>query len=77
MIAYSDTRRCLRRVLSRPVATRSFCVAAVVGTVLNLINQGDALVTGGAVSWPKVALTYCVPFLVASYGAFCALRMRG
>jgi hypothetical protein len=76
MIAHSDDLRCLRRVLSRPVAMRSFCVAAVVGTVLNLINQGDALIMGRDVSWLKVALTYCVPFLVASYGAFCALRLR-
>lgn len=49
---------------------RALAVAAVVGTVLNLINQGDALLAG------RAALTYCVPYLVASYGAFCALRLR-
>lgn len=64
----------LRRVLSRPVCTRALAVAAVVGTVLNLINQGDALLAGAPLDWWKIALTYGVPYLVASYGAFCALR---
>ena len=66
----------LRRVLSRPVCVRALAVAAVVGTVLNLINQGDALLTGAPLVWWKVALTYCVPYVVASYGAFCALRLH-
>ena len=53
----------------------SLTVAAVVGTVLNLINQGDALLTGAEIDWLKIVLTYCVPFLVASYGAYSALRL--
>ena len=64
----------LGRALSWPYARRSLIVAAVVGTLLNAINQGDAFVSGGKVSWLKVALTYCVPFLVATYGAWSALR---
>jgi hypothetical protein len=51
------------------VPKRSAAVAAVVGTVLNLINQGDALVTGGPIDWLKIALTYAVPYLVSTYGA--------
>jgi hypothetical protein len=76
MIADQSTKICVRRVLSRPVAVRSLWVAAVVGTLLNLINQGDALIGGQPVDWLKVTLTYCVPFLVASYGAFCAFRVQ-
>ncbi len=64
----------LGRALSWPYARRSLIVAAVVGTLLNTINQGDIFVTGGLVNWFKVALTYCVPFLVATYGAWSALR---
>jgi hypothetical protein len=64
----------LRRALSWPVASRSLRVAVVVGTILNLINQGDALVGEGEVDWLKVVLTYCVPFVVASYGAYGAIR---
>jgi hypothetical protein len=55
--------------LSDGVPRRSLYVALVVGTVLNLINQGDALFGAGSIDWLKVALTYCVPYLVCTYGA--------
>lgn len=62
----------LRQALSWPVSRRSLVVMAVVGTVLNLINQGDALFSAADIDWPKAALTYLVPFCVASYGAYTA-----
>jgi hypothetical protein len=49
-------------------------VALVVGTALNLINQGDALAAGHAPILWKLMLTYVVPFAVASYGSYAALR---
>ncbi len=55
----------------RPMLKRSIIAALVVGTILTLLNQGDVLVSGSwnnALYW-KIPLTYCVPFLVASYGA--------
>ena len=64
----------LGRALSWPYARRSTAVALVVGTLLNAINQGDAFLTGGRVNWFKIVLTYFVPFLVATYGAWSALR---
>ena len=51
------------------VPRRSCQVALVVGTVLNLINQGDVLLHGGHINWFKVALTYATPYIVATYGA--------
>ena len=59
-------------VFERGIVRRSFILAVIVGTILNLINQGDALL-GGAhlVAW-KIALTYCVPYCVATYGAVTA-----
>lgn len=48
-------------------------VAVVVGTILNLINQGDAFVSGSGIDLLKLALTYCVPFCVASYGSYNSL----
>lgn len=64
----------LRLTFSRSSVRRSLAVALGVGTVLNLINQGDALWSGaGPVLW-KAALTYCVPFAVASYGSYAAFR---
>ena len=59
-----------------PMLRRSAKVALVVGTVLVALNQGDNLLAGnwnGAMFW-KIPLTYCVPFLVASYGALSNAR---
>lgn len=49
---------------------RSARVALVVGAVLNLINQGDAMLAGPAtINWFKLVLTFVVPYLVSTYGA--------
>ena len=59
-------------VFERGIVRRSLILAAIVGTLLNVINQGDALVAGAhLVTW-KIALTYCVPYCVATYGAVSA-----
>ena len=67
-------RQALRRTFSRAGLRRSIIVAILVGTALNLINQGDAMLSGGAVTWWKLLLTYFVPFAVASYGSYAAHR---
>ena len=59
-----------------PMLRRSIKVAIVVGTVLTLLNQGDTIFSG---AWPnalywKIPLTYCVPFLVATFGALTNIR---
>ena len=51
------------------VPRRSLAAAVVVGTILNLINQGDALFGGRSLDWLKLGLTYIVPYCVATYGA--------
>ena len=54
-----------------PMLKRSLAAAVVVGTILTTLNQGDAIASGNAggdLYW-KVPLTYCVPFIVATYGA--------
>jgi hypothetical protein len=67
----------LRTALAPAVTRRSLLVAAVVGTVLNAINQGDVVLAGEQPQWLNVALTYAVPFFVATYGAYCAARHAG
>lgn len=57
---------------SNGVPRRSLYVAVVVGTILNLINQGEAILSAGSVNWLKAALTYLVPYAVCTYGAVCA-----
>jgi hypothetical protein len=44
-------------------------MSLVVGSVLNLINQGDAVFGGGTVDTFKLGLTYLVPYCVATYSA--------
>ena len=55
--------------VSDGVPRRSFIVALIVGTILNLINQGDALFGGGRLNVTKIILTVAVPYCVATYGA--------
>jgi len=69
-----NAREAAKRTLTGKALTRSLIVALVVGTALNLINQGPEMLSG---KWPvmwKLALTYVVPFLVASYGSYAAFR---
>jgi type III secretory pathway component EscS len=61
-LAYSYAR-------SAGVPQRSLWVAVVVGTILNLINQGDTLLSGQHLDFTKITLTYVVPYLVSTYGA--------
>ena len=65
----------LRWTFSWPVMRNSLIVGTVVGTILNMINQGDHLAGDGTVNWFKFGLTYCVPFCVATFGAFAAARI--
>ena len=51
-------------------------MALVVGTILNLINQGDALIVGRQLDFAKIALTYLVPYFVSTYGAV-SFRLHG
>ena len=65
-------RKCLACTLRHaPMLRRSGFIALIVGTVLTVINHGDALIAG---RWPpalfwKLPLTYAVPFIVATLGA--------
>ena len=61
-----------------PLLKRSMRIAAVIGSVLLLINQGDALVTGQfdrSLVW-KIPLTFAVPFIVATWSGLSNSRMR-
>jgi hypothetical protein len=66
---------CLYSV-SDGVPRRSLVVALIVGTILNLINQGDALFGEGRLNLTKMILTFAVPYCVATYGAV-SYRMSG
>lgn len=63
--------------LSGGIPLRSFYVALIVGTILNLINQGDVLFARASLNWFKVVLTYFVPYAVCTYGAVYAQMKSG
>lgn len=71
----SSLARILHCCVSDGIPRCSFNVALVVGTILNLINQGDALLGLTGISWPKIILTFLVPYCVSTYGAV-ASRLR-
>ena len=62
--------------VSDGVPRRSFLVALIVGAILNLINQGDALFLHEHLNLIKIILTFAVPYCVATYGAV-SYRMSG
>jgi hypothetical protein len=62
-------RTACRCAISDGVPRRSLIVALVVGTVLNLINQGRALFAGGPIDWGTFVLNFVVPYCVSTYGA--------
>lgn len=71
--------KCLAHALRHgPLVRRAALTALVVGTILTLINQGDFILAGrfGVVSLPKMALTYLVPYGVATWGALSVSRVR-
>jgi hypothetical protein len=59
--AYCLQRRNLRRTLR---------IAAIVGVILTLINQGSVIASGDATTatWIRCALNFVVPFLVSNAG---------
>lgn len=59
----------LGTVFSRPIVVGALRVSLVVGCVLNLINQGEAFFSGGAIAWGHVLLNFLVPYAVSSYSA--------
>lgn len=59
----------LRTACKRPIVVAAVKVALVVGTILNLINQGGRLLDGLPPSWFHVVLNYLVPYCVSTYSA--------
>lgn len=62
--------------IQRDIVLRGLKVAAIVGTILVAINQGDLILYGQldtSAAW-KILLTYLVPYCVATYGGVSAIR---
>lgn len=68
--------RLLRTATSRHIVFGALKVSLVVGTLLNVVNQGEQVYAGGNISWCHFFLNYVVPYCVASYSA-AKNEMRG
>lgn len=60
-------KKSLNTILNRAVFTVACRVSLFVGSILNVINQFDAIFGSVTFSWWQAALNYSVPFLVATY----------
>ncbi len=57
---------------------RCVTIAAIVGTILTAVNQGDVIVGGrfDPVLWWKIPANYLVPFVVSNLGSMSSLPPR-
>ena len=65
----SAWRRGLRLAASRRIAGNALRICLVVGTILNLINHGPALLSGRLPGLAHLLLNFLVPYAVATYSA--------
>jgi hypothetical protein len=59
----------LQLACSSRIAQSALRVSIVVGTALNLINQGDVIWAENPIDWFRLFLNYLTPYCVASYSA--------
>ena len=62
----------LKTALSGSYLARAITVMIIVGSVLNLINQSEALFQCNPLNFAKLLLTYVIPFCVSTYGTWSA-----
>ena len=76
MRTISYWQRFLRVMISPKILGNGFKVSLVVGTLLNLINQGEYLLAGHGLMLGNVILNYLVPLCVACYSGARALPIH-
>jgi hypothetical protein len=64
----SKTRQWLALCVTKNIVGRALITSLIVGTILILINHGDALITGqiDTIRLLRMVLTYLVPYLVST-----------
>ena len=69
MTGPGSIRKTVRQICMQDIAFSSLLIALVVGTVLNIINQGSYWLHGESLHVGHFILNYAVPFCVAAYSA--------
>lgn len=62
-------RTWLRLACDRAVVVTATRIALIAGTLLNAINQGPQILRGHGVDWPRLVLTFVVPYVVSTVSA--------
>lgn len=73
-VAYST--RWIDHAFTPGLIKRSVNTALLVGTILNLINQGHTLFSDAPIVWTSVWLTYLVPYCVSTYSGAMSARQQ-
>lgn len=58
-----------KTALKPHILRNSIKITLVVGTILNLINQGEYFIDYGSFSYAHLFMNYLVPYLVSTYSA--------
>ena len=69
-------REALRVACLPDTLRRTLVIAAIEGTLLSIVNQGDVIIRGeaDALTWIRVVVNYLVPFCVSTAGFLGACR---
>ena len=75
-LTWSTRRECVVLFLRGVTLRTAGRVALVVGSILSAVNQRSTIADGTAtwLTWVRVGVNYCVPFVVASIGFLSARR---
>ena len=76
MLVTHEMHNWLRLAWSASIRTRAIRMALFIGTLLALINHGDALLSGhiAAPQFARIALTYLVPYCLSTWASVQATR---
>lgn len=79
MVDTAGLRDAWRLARRADVVKRALITGILVGGILTLINQGDAILSGSltASGLIKIALTACVPYCVSTYSSVAAMLQYG
>ena len=76
-LAWATRRQMIRLIYRGATFATAVRIAAVVGTLLTLVNQGQVMISGhfGIATVLRVAANYLIPYVVSSIGYLTPFRV--
>ena len=72
----SAAKEFIELAISDGTPRKAFLTACIVGTILTIINHLDTIMLGDMPPLIKIALTYCVPYCVTTWGSVLGKKSR-